>query len=123
MQISADVSDVAAYRKRLDAAARRAKAKAGTAVKAIGQRMIAETKKNISSGPTRAVDTGFMLGSVDVITQTDMSVTVAVGADYGAHVNYGTWRMKPRPFWTNAERTVGDEFKTVAEVLAKDLFA
>ena len=66
-----------------------------------------------------------MSGNVTVVNTyypaTTASVTVAVGVNYGAYVNYGTWRMPPRPFWTNAEATVSDEFRTVAQALAKDL--
>ena len=124
MQLSADSPDTAAFRRKLETAARQMPGKAAGLVRATGQRMEAKTKQQIMGGgysPRDPVDTGNMAGSVGVIGQTEMSVTVAVTADYAVHVNYGTWKMPARPFWTDSVDAVSEEFRAGAQALVKDL--
>lgn len=121
MRITVDASSVGALAARLQAAGPALRSKSAQLLAVTGQRMEAEAKKNISSGPTRAVDTGFMLGSVGVVEQSDSAVAVAVGADYAAYVNYGTWKMAARPFWTYAVEAVGAEYQTAAAALAQGI--
>ena len=40
----------------------------------------------------------------------DMTAIVAVGAEYGMHVEYGTKRQPPRPYLTPAAESMRDEF-------------
>lgn len=48
------------------------------------------------------VDTGFLRASIEAAMSGVLEWTVSVGAEYGAYVNFGTRRMAPRPFFTNA---------------------
>ena len=93
---------------------------ASRVVRGHGLQMEAEAKMNIVA--MGAVDTGYMLGSVGIIEQSALSVTVAVGAEeYPAFVEYGTSKMEARPFWRRARETVTPLFRDAAEKLLKDL--
>ena len=98
-------------------------AKASAVVRGHALQMEAEAKTNIVS--MGAVDTGNMLGSTGIIEQSALSATVAVGAEYGPHVEYGTvhdtYSIAPRPFWRRAKETVTPAFRAAAETLLRDL--
>ena len=95
-------------------------AKASAVVRGHARQMEAEAKMNIVA--MGAVDTGYMLGSVGIIEQSALSVTVAVGAEeYPFYVEYGTSKMEARPFWRRARETVAPLFRDAAEKLLKDL--
>ena len=95
-------------------------AKASAVVRGHALQMEAEAKTNIVA--MGAVDTGYMLGSVGIIEQSALSVTVAVGAEeYPVYVEYGTSKMEARPFWRRARETVTPLFRDAAEKLLKDL--
>ena len=110
---------------KIDAAIAQLPAKASKVVAESALQMEAQAKMNIVA--VGAVDTGNMLGSVGIIAQSAMSATVAVGAEYGPHVEYGTvhatYSIAPRPFWRRAKETVTPLFRDAAEKLLKDLLA
>ena len=105
---------------KIDAAIARLPAKASKVVAESALQMEAQAKMNIVA--MGAVDTGYMLGSVGIIEQSALSVTVAVGAEeYPFYVEYGTSKMEARPFWRRARETVTPQFRDAAEKLLKDL--
>ena len=110
---------------KIDAAIARLPGEASRVVRGHGLQMEAEAKQNIVA--MDAIDTGYMLGSVGIIEQSAMSATVAVGAEYGPYVEYGTahatYSIAPRPFWRRAKETVTPLFRDAAEKLLKDLLA
>lgn len=63
-----------------------------------------------------AVDTGLMLNSAqgEMLNAREGLVSVSAqsgdGYPYPVAVNYGTVKMSPRPFFTDAENTARDEF-------------
>ena len=120
VHVRIDGSDAGRAAAKIDAAIARLPGEASRVVRGHGLQMEAEAKMNIVS--MGAVDTGYMLGSVGIIEQSALSVTVAVGAEeYPAYVEYGTSKMEARPFWRRAKETVTPMFRAAAEKLLKDL--
>ena len=122
VHVRIDGSDAGRAAAKIDAAIARLPGEASRVVRGHGLQMEAEAKMNIVA--MGAVDTGYMLGSVGIIEQSALSVTVAVGAEeYPAYVEYGTSKMEARPFWRRARETVTPLFRDAAEKLLKDLLA
>ena len=120
VHVRIDGSDAGRAAAKIDAAIAALPAKASKVVAEHAEHMEAEAKMNIVA--MGAVDTGYMLGSVGIIEQSALSVTVAVGAEeYPFYVEYGTSKMEARPFWRRARETVGPQFRDAAEKLLKDL--
>ena len=120
VHVRIDGSDAGRAAAKIDAAIAQLPAKASKVVAESALQMEAEAKMNIVA--MGAVDTGYMLGSVGIIEQSALSVTVAVGAEeYPVYVEYGTSKMEARPFWRRARETVGPQFRDAAEKLLKDL--
>ena len=120
VHVRIDGSDAGRAAAKIDAAIARLPGEASRVVRGHGLQMEAEAKMNIVA--MGAVDTGYMLGSVGIIEQSALSVTVAVGAEeYPAYVEYGTSKMEARPFWRRARETVTPQFRAAAEKLLKDL--
>ena len=120
VHVRIDGSDAGRAAAKIDAAIARLPGEASRVVRGHGLQMEAEAKQNIVA--MGAVDTGYMLGSVGIIEQSALSVTVAVGAEeYPVYVEYGTSKMEARPFWRRARETVGQQFRDAAEKLLKDL--
>ena len=120
VHVRIDGSDAGRAAARIDAAIAQLPAKASKVVAMSALQMEAQAKMNIVS--MGAVDTGYMLGSVGIIEQSALSVTVAVGAEeYPVYVEYGTSKMEARPFWRRARETVGPQFRDAAEKLLKGL--
>ena len=119
VHVRIDGSDAGRAAAKIDAAIARLPGEASRVVRGHGLQMEAEAKMNIVA--MGAVDTGYMLGSVGIIEQSALSVTVAVGAEeYPAYVEYGTSKMEARPFWRRARETVTPLFRDAAEKLLKD---
>ena len=122
VHVRIDGSDAGRAAAKIDAAIARLPGEASRVVRGHGLQMEAEAKMNIVA--MGAVDTGYMLGSVGIIEQSALSVTVAVGAEeYPAYVEYGTSKMEARPFWRRARETVTPLFRDAAEKLLKDFLA
>ena len=120
VHVRIDGSDAGRAAAKIDAAIAALPGEASRVVRGHGLQMEAEAKQNIVA--MGAVDTGYMLGSVGIIEQSALSVTVAVGAEeYPFYVEYGTSKMEARPFWRRARETVGPLFRDAAEKLLKDL--
>lgn len=120
VHVRVDGSDAGRAAAKIDAAIARLPGEASRVVRGHGLQMEAEAKQNIVA--MGAVDTGYMLGSVGIIEQSALSVTVAVGAEeYPVYVEYGTSKMEARPFWRRARETVTPQFRDAAEKLLKDL--
>ena len=120
VHVRIDGSDAGRAAAKIDAAIARLPGEASRVVRGHGLQMEAEVKQNIVA--MGAVDTGYMLGSVGIIEQSALSVTVAVGAEeYPVYVEYGTSKMEARPFWRRARETVTPLFRDAAEKLLKDL--
>ena len=120
VHVRIDGSDAGRAAAKIDAAIAQLPGEASRVVRGHGLQMEAEAKQNIVA--MDAVDTGYMLGSVGIIEQSALSVTVAVGAEeYPFYVEYGTSKMEARPFWRRARETVAPQFRDAAEKLLKDL--
>ena len=120
VHVRIDGSDAGRAAAKIDAAIAQLPGEASRVVRGHGLQMEAEAKQNIVA--MDAVDTGYMLGSVGIIEQSALSVTVAVGAEeYPVYVEYGTSKMEARPFWRRARETVTPLFRDAAEKLLKDL--
>ena len=120
VHVRVDGSDAGRAAAKIDAAIAALPAKASKVVAEHAAHMEGQAKTNIVA--MGAVDTGYMLGSVGIIEQSALSVTVAVGAEeYPFYVEYGTSKMGARPFWRRARETVGPQFRDAAEKLLKDL--
>ena len=92
VHVRIDGSDAGRAAAKIDAAIARLPGEASRVVRGHGLQMEAEAKQNIVA--MGAVDTGYMLGSVGIIEQSALSVTVAVGAEeYPVYVEYGTSKM------------------------------
>jgi HK97 gp10 family phage protein len=55
-------------------------------------------KRQITSGPNRAIKTGYLRSSIGVISVTAYQGKVQAGAYYGIYVHEGTRYMDARPF-------------------------
>ena len=120
VHVRIDGSDAGRAAAKIEQTIARLPGEASRVVRGHGLQMEAEAKQNIVA--MDAVDTGYMLGSVGIIEQSALSVTVAVGAEeYPFYVEYGTSKMEARPFWRRARETVGPQFRDAAEKLLKDL--
>ena len=125
VHVRIDGSDAGRAAAKIDAAIAALPAKASKVVAEHAAHMEGQAKTNIVA--MGAVDTGYMLGSVGTIAQSAMSATIAVGAEYGPYVEYGTvhatYSIAPRPFWRRAKETVTPLFRDAAEKLLKDILA
>ena len=120
MHVRVDGSAAGRAAAKIDAAIAQLPAKASKVVAEHAAHMEGQAKMNIVA--MDAVDTGYMLGSVGIIEQSALSVTVAVGAEeYPVYVEYGTSKMEARPFWRRARETITPQFRDAAEKLLKDL--
>ena len=120
VHVRIDGSDAGRAAAKIEQTIARLPGEASRVVRGHGLQMEAEAKQNIVA--MGAVDTGYMLGSVGIIEQSALSVTVAVGAEeYPFYVEYGTSKMEARPFWRRARETVTPQFRDAAEKLLKDL--
>lgn len=120
VHVRIDGSDAGRAAAKIEQTIARLPGEASRVVRGHGLQMEAEAKQNIVA--MGAVDTGYMLGSVGIIEQSALSVTVAVGAEeYPVYVEYGTSKMEARPFWRRARETVTPLFRDAAEKLLKDL--
>ncbi len=63
------------------------------------------------------VDTGFLRNSIQSEFEGDLTGVIGVGAEYAAHVNYGTTNMAAQPFFEPAM----ERAKSVLEAAARDL--
>lgn len=57
-------------------------------------------KRQITSGPNRAIKTGFLRSSIGVQSVMAYRATVVASAYYGIYVHEGTRYMRARPFLT-----------------------
>ena len=120
VHVRVDGSDAGRAAAKIEQTIARLPGEASRVVRGHGLQMEAEAKQNIVA--MGAIDTGYMLGSVGIIEQSALSVTVAVGAEeYPFYVEYGTSKMEARPFWRRARETVTPQFRDAAEKLLKDL--
>lgn len=75
---------------------------------------------NVQRGVTRAVKTGKLRDSINVKYRKigDFGAVFDLNTvDYGVYVNFGTFKMAPRPFATNAANA--DEFKALVDDYVK----
>lgn len=97
MPIVADISEVIAVNRTIEAAGARIGARAATLLRVAGHSIERDAK---ASAP---VDTGALRGSISTTTAGDgrsgsMSVEVGPTVEYGAYVELGTSRMGAQPY-------------------------
>lgn len=66
-----------------------------------------------------AVDTGAMRGSIQAVMDTDLEATIAVGVDYAAYVEYGTYKMPAQPYMTPAAEAARPSFDAAFQKIAE----
>ena len=66
-------------------------------------------------GESPAVDTSFLTNSIQVVMESDSEGVIGTNAEYAPHLEYGTVRMSPRPFFAPAF----DEMKPIFEAELK----
>ena len=69
------------------------------ALEAVGVLVEGDAKLNIRAYP--AIKTGNLIGSINHKTEKD-SVTIGTNVEYAPMVEFGTSRMRPRPYLTRA---------------------
>ena len=82
-----------------------------------------EGKLAITSGPNRAIKTGYLRSSIGVTSVLPYRATVTAGAFYGIYVHEGTRYMRKRPFLhaglkkavPQIERILGRRIKALIE--------
>jgi hypothetical protein len=74
-----------------------------------------------SPGEAPAVDTGFLRSSIGVRMTGQTSAEVAVGAEYGAGLEFGTAHILPRPFMVPAADAARPEFVAKCNALLESL--
>ena len=82
-------------------------------------------KMQITSGPNRAIKTGYLRASIAVASVLPYQAKVVVGAGYGIYVHEGTRYMTGRPFLAEGlrdavpeiEKIFGKRFKTLIETI------
>lgn len=81
------------------------------------------SKIRITSGPERAIKTGYLRSSIGVTSLLPFKATIQAQARYGIYVHEGTSRMRARPFLYKGlqdavptiERIFGKRVKTVIQ--------
>jgi HK97 gp10 family phage protein len=82
-------------------------------------------KLQITTGPNRAIKTGYLRASIAVASVLPYQAKVVVGAGYGIYVHEGTRYMQARPFLAEGlkdavpeiEKIFGKRFKTLIETV------
>jgi HK97 gp10 family phage protein len=67
-------------------------------------------------GEAPAVDTGMLTNSLDVFFESDVKGTAYTPLEYAEYLEYGTIRMRPRPFYIPAAK---DEQKVFVKNMKK----
>lgn len=118
--MSADTSQLDAYAKRLQTApARIGKAVAGVARKS-GRRVSDRTERNAPRGKTGDLKESVHEPKVEGSgSSRGVFVRVETSAKYARHVNYGTTRMAPNPFATNAVQAESAAFLAAVEAAVR----
>lgn len=112
MSVNADFSAV------LQLAADLGKAGPIAAVKAA--RAVAKTAAMIESGAKQRapVDTGTLRNSIDS-TVSILTAEIGPTANYGAYVEYGTWKMAPQPYMGPSADAAEPGFRKAMEQVAE----
>lgn len=82
-------------------------------------------KRQLTSGPNRAIRTGYLRSSIGVTSLTPFQARVQAQANYGRYVHQGTRYMKARPFMAagmrdalpEMEKIFGRRLKTLIETV------
>jgi HK97 gp10 family phage protein len=82
-------------------------------------------KLQITSGPNRAIKTGYLRASIAVTSVLPYEARVQAAAGYGIYIHEGTRYMKARPFLHDGlkqaapeiEKIFGKRIKTLVEVV------
>lgn len=82
---------------------------------------VRKTAEDIQAGAasTAPVDTGNLRNSIGMEMQDDVNAEVAVGAEYGIYVEYGTVHMGAQPYLTPAAEAARPGFIKAMESLVE----
>ena len=64
----------------------------------------AQAKKALTTGPTRAIDTGTLRSGTQVQSISDTKAEVWSLVDYAIYVHEGTYKMRARPYMNEAAK-------------------
>lgn len=80
------------------------------------------SRVHVASAPGQApaIDTGFLASSIQIARESPLSSLVTAGAEYAVHLEYGTVRMAPRPFFRVSVQKAGDWFMAAAARLVEE---
>lgn len=112
--VTVDLSEVEAFARTV----REQPDKIGEQLEAIMAKTLTDT---VAHAQARVpVDTGFLKGSIGAdLAGGGLTWTGDVGptADYGAYVEFGTWKMAPQPYMIPAQVAVEPGFVAAAEAV------
>lgn len=80
----------------------------------------AESKKAITQGETRAIDTGRLRADIIVRQITPLSATIGPLVHYAVYVHEGTHKMRPRPYLTKGAEMANDKIKGIFTKIIND---
>jgi len=80
----------------------------------------AEAKKKLTTGETRAIDTGRLRADTVVREISAFRATIAPLVNYAIYVHEGTNRMRPRPF---LEKAVEGSTREISRIFGKRIKA
>jgi len=71
-------------------------------------------------GEAPATDTGALVSSTYITKLSPMTAAIGSRLEYAFHLEFGTWKMEPRPSWTPAAERAAPRLEArVAKVIAR----
>jgi len=111
--ISIKIAALAALQSKILTAPRRVGQAISKAIKKSAFVLEAESKKALTSGPTRALDTGTLRSQVTVRQLSDIQATIYPLVDYAIYIHEGTYKMRARPWFNAAAKNSIGKIKTI----------
>lgn len=111
--IKIQIKNLSEVSKRMREAPERVGNALGRAMAKAGFVLEAESKKAVTSGPTRALRTGRLRADLVVRELTPISVKVYPIVNYAVFVHEGTYKMEARPFFEVAAHEAGPRVQEI----------
>jgi len=111
--ISIKIAGLSALQSKILTAPRRVGQAISKAIKKSAFVLEAESKKALTSGPTRALDTGTLRSQVTVRQLSDIQATIYPLVDYAIYIHEGTYKMRARPWFNAAAKNSIGKIKTI----------
>lgn len=115
IKISLKLHGVERLGKYLAARPREVGAAISRAIKKSGFILESESKKALTTGPTRAIRTGLLRSQNVVRELSDIRAAVYPLVDYALYVHEGTFKMRARPWFQAAAKEAGPKIREAFE--------